>query len=100
MYDTVGQRFITGTGTFAAGPVKSDGFIIKGKNWSLGALTDTVITSPSDGQHLVYDANNQVWKNTTSAATVSWGGITGTLSSQTDLQNALDAKSGCILRRW
>lgn len=61
---------------------------------------DVAVSSPSDGQHLVYDANIQKWKNITSAASVSWGGVTGTLSDQTDLQNALDAKSGCILRRW
>ena len=68
---------------------------------TLAALTgDVSISTPSDGQHLVYDANAGVWKNTTSAASVSWGGITGTLSDQTDLYNALDAKSGCILRRW
>lgn len=33
-----------------------------------------------------------VWSS--SAATVAWGGITGTLSDQTDLQAALDAKAG------
>lgn len=33
-----------------------------------------------------------VWSS--SAATVAWGGITGTLSDQTDLQSALDAKAG------
>lgn len=61
---------------------------------TLAALTgDVNISNPTDGQHLVYDANASVWKNTTSAASVSWGGIGGTLSDQTDLQNALDAKA-------
>ena len=61
---------------------------------TLAALTgDVSISTPTDGQHLVYDANAGVWKNTTSAASVSWGGITGILSDQTDLKNALDAKA-------
>jgi hypothetical protein len=34
------------------------------------------------------------WDNTYEATGTTWGNITGTLSSQTDLQNALDAKSG------
>lgn len=32
------------------------------------------------------------WNNTTASGSASWGGITGTLSSQTDLQSGLDAK--------
>lgn len=60
---------------------------------TLAALTgDVSISSPSNGEHLVYDGVAGKWKNTASAATVSWGGITGTLSDQTDLQSALDGK--------
>lgn len=59
---------------------------------TLAGLTgDVDISSPTNGQHLVYDGAK--WKNTNSAATVSWGGIDGTLSDQTDLQNALDEKA-------
>jgi hypothetical protein len=36
--------------------------------------------------------NNLYIKATPAAASITWGSITGTLSSQTDLQNALDAK--------
>jgi len=31
---------------------------------------------------------------------VAWGSITGTLSDQTDLINALNSKSGVIIRRY
>lgn len=41
------------------------------------------------GKYLKTDGNNVSW-DTVGAA---WGSITGTLSSQTDLQNALDAKT-------
>ena len=63
MYDTVGQRFVSATsGTFAAGPVKSDGYIIRGKNWSVSDLTDTLITSATTGDVLQYDGTD--WVNT------------------------------------
>ena len=61
-------------------------------NTNLGDLKNVTISNPSAGQNLTYDAANQVWKNTSTSATVAWGGITGTLSDQTDLQNALDDK--------
>ena len=60
---------------------------------SLGSLTDVNITSPTTGENLTYDAVTGKWKNTASSAVVAWGGISGTLSDQTDLQNALDAKT-------
>lgn len=58
----------------------------------VSGLSDVSITSPTQGQNLTYDATNNVWKNTSTTATVAWGGITGTLSEQTDLQNALNGK--------
>ena len=61
-------------------------------DFTLDNLANVSISSPSAGQNLTYDATNQVWKNTSSSATVAWGGITGTLSDQTDLQNALNGK--------
>jgi len=59
----------------------------------LEELHDVLITSPTNGQVLKYDSVSGLWKNGTDVGGVAWGGITGTLSSQTDLQNALDAKS-------
>lgn len=79
---TVGGTSVVSSGTAAIPTIPT----------TLAALTgDVDITTPTDGQHLVYDADDQKWKNTTSAASVSWGGITGTLSDQTDLNNALNA---------
>lgn len=61
---------------------------------TLAGLTgDVSISAPSGGEHLVYDAVAGKWKNTLSAATVSWGGVTGTLSDQADLQSALNGKA-------
>ena len=62
----------------------------------LGDLANVSLTNPSAGQNLTYDATNQVWKNTSTSATVAWGGITGTMADQTDLKNALDAKQGTL----
>ena len=60
---------------------------------TIASLTDVVITAPTASQVLSYDEATSKWINT--AATSSggtWGSITGTLSSQTDLQTALDGK--------
>jgi hypothetical protein len=58
----------------------------------LGELHDVLLTSPTEGQVLKYDATTGLWKNGTDVGGVAWGGITGTLSAQTDLQSALDGK--------
>ncbi len=55
----------------------------------------TVATNPAAGPTtandvLTYDGTDLVWA--APVASVAWGGITGTLSSQTDLQTALDGK--------
>ena len=71
-----------------------DGYI---SSASLSTLTDVTLTNPTQGQNLTYDAINQVWINSSSSATVGWGGITGTLSDQTDLQNALDGKQATLV---
>lgn len=60
---------------------------------TLVALSDTNITSPQDADHLVYSSSSGKWENNPSSAAVSWGGITGTLSNQTDLQVELDLKA-------
>ena len=57
---------------------------------SNGATSTLNATAPTTGQALTYDGTDLVWS--TPSASVAWGGITGTLSSQTDLQTALDAK--------
>lgn len=58
----------------------------------LEELHDVLITTPTNGQVLKYDSVSGLWKNGTDVGGVAWGGITGTLSSQTDLQSALDGK--------
>lgn len=60
---------------------------------SLSELSDVSISSPAQGENLTYDSVLGKWKNTMSTATVAWGGITGALSDQTDLQNALNEKA-------
>lgn len=41
-------------------------------------LSDVSITTPAAGQGLVYDANNEVWKNSAiTASSVAWTGVTG-----------------------
>lgn len=60
--------------------------------YELNELHDVAISSPTNGQVLKYDSSTGLWYNGTDSSGVAWGGITGTLSSQTDLQSALDAK--------
>ena len=59
----------------------------------LDELHDVLITTPTNGQVLKYDSVSGLWKNGTDVGGVAWGGITGTLSSQTDLQSALNLKA-------
>ena len=59
----------------------------------LDELHDVLITTPTNGQVLSYDSVSGLWKNSAAAGGAVWGGITGTLSSQTDLQSALDLKA-------
>ena len=64
---------------------------------TLAALTgDVAISSPSNGQYLVYDNSTGKWKNATATPGVAWGSITGTLSNQTDLQTALSGKQDTL----
>ena len=65
-----------------------------GGSTSLAALTDTNISSPLNDQVLKYDGSSSKWINGAAPASgTSWGSITGTLSNQIDLQNALNAKA-------
>ena len=53
---------------------------------------------PGDGEVLTYSSVNG-WQSAVPAnpsGTAQWGSITGTLSNQTDLQNALDAKAASV----
>ena len=58
----------------------------------LEELHNVAISSPTNGQVLKYDSATNLWKNQTDLNSGVWGSITGTLSSQTDLQSALNAK--------
>lgn len=60
-------------------------------------LGDVDISNPTTGQNLTYDATSGKWKNTSTSATVAWGGITGTLSDQTDLNTALSGKQDSLV---
>jgi hypothetical protein len=60
--------------------------------YELGELHDVLLTAPTNGQVLKYDSTSGLWVNGTDVGGVAWGGITGTLSAQTDLQTALDGK--------
>ncbi len=64
-------------------------------NIKLQELFNVSISNPTAGQNLTYDAVNQVWKNTSTSATVAWGGITGNIADQADLQTALNANIDC-----
>jgi len=60
--------------------------------YELNELHDVAISSPTNGQVLKYNSSTGLWYNGTDSSGVAWGGITGTLSSQTDLQTELDGK--------
>jgi len=57
---------------------------------SNGATSTLNATAPTTGQALTFDGTDLVWA--TAGGGVAWGSITGTLSSQTDLQTELDGK--------
>ena len=73
----------TGEGVFSSLSAKDLRFksLSAGTNVSLNATGDTIVISAAGG----------------TGGTSSWGSITGTLSDQTDLQNALDAKTDASL---
>ncbi|MCF7843850.1 hypothetical protein K9M47_03055, partial [Candidatus Gracilibacteria bacterium] len=73
--------------------------IIQGGNISKAVyqLSDVVLTNLTNDEVLKWDATNQVWINGTGGGGGTWGSITGTLSDQTDLQSALDAKQATLV---
>lgn len=76
-YATFGENVGTGTTVFAG---KCDVGTLQFK--TLSAVGGIVVLG--DGQNVILSGD--------SAAVATWGSITGTISSQTDLQNALDEK--------
>ncbi len=60
--------------------------------YELNELHDVKITSASNGQVLKYDSAQGLWVNGTDVGGVAWGAITGSLSSQLDLDSALSGK--------
>ena len=62
---------------------------------TLAALDDTNVAGIQDGEYLVWNATTARFEAGT-APGGSWGSITGTLSAQTDLQTALDAKANTV----
>jgi len=58
---------------------------------SLDDLVDVSLGALVNNQVLYYNSATGLWQNGTVSGGV-WGSITGTLSNQTDLQNALNAK--------
>lgn len=64
---------------------------------AISSLTDVDLTNLSNGEGLIYNANSQKWENGTLATSATWGNITGTLSDQTDLQQALDTKQNTLI---
>lgn len=74
-----------------------DGYI---SSASVSSLTDVTLSNLTNGQGLIYNSTTQKWENTTIQTSTAWGSITGTLSNQTDLQNALNAKSTVTIVDW
>lgn len=64
---------------------------------AISSLTDVDLTNLSNGEGLIYNATSQKWENGTLASSATWGNITGTLSDQTDLQDALDEKQNELI---
>lgn len=59
---------------------------------SNAAATTLNATAPTTGQALTFDGTELKWATVGGGGGATWGSISGTLSTQTDLQTALDAK--------
>ena len=70
---------------------KKVGAIVDKDTDKLKDLKDVKLTNIEDNQSLVYDKTTETWVNKNVVS--SWGNISGTLESQTDLKEALDNKA-------
>lgn len=61
--------------------------------YELEELHNVLIDNIQNNQILQWDSTTGLWKNQNPPTSAVWGGITGTLSNQTDLQSALENKS-------
>lgn len=64
--------------------------------YEIQELHNVSITTPANGEVLTYNSSTGLWYNAAPSGGGgggTWGSITGTLSDQTDLQSALDAKA-------
>lgn len=59
---------------------------------SNAAATTLNATAPTTGQALTFDGTELKWDTVGGGGGATWGSITGTLSTQTDLQTVLDTK--------
>ena len=97
--------YVTGLGYLTDAPSDGNEYVRKNAAWAIatgggggltisdlsnGATSTLDATAPTTGQALTYDGTDLIWA--TVSASASWGSITGTLSSQTDLQTELDGK--------
>jgi hypothetical protein len=64
---------------------------------SLSGLSDILLTTPTTGQALFYDGTK--WVNQYVPDNALWGNISGTLSNQTDLQDALNLKQNSLITK-
>lgn len=64
----------------------------------LAFKTNVDLTGATTGKVLTY--NGTKWVPSSGGGGATWGGITGTLSNQTDLNDALNSKSGVVLSVW
>lgn len=90
-----GNAFVENQGQLKFGELRTNGNQIATLSASSSMVADVNWTLPnadgSAGQSLTTNGVGNLYWSTPSSA-VSWGSITGTLSSQTDLQNALNSK--------
>ena len=63
---------------------------------AISSLTDVSLTNVTNNQALLYNVTTQKWENKNIVTSTAWGGITGTLADQTDLQQALDGKQPTV----
>lgn len=91
--------FLYKTGGVLAGfPMGSSGQFLQTNGTTASWITNIPITNLNGGSGA---SSSTFWRGdgtwaTPSVAATSWGSITGTLSDQTDLQNALNAKQATI----